>query len=108
MANPPARRRTVSDAVLESLRRPRSSADVAEDDEIGMEISAAIAENRDLGDATSRLHEWRQAERALDADEDSSTEHEALQQQADQACDAFHEAEALQRRRYGYSRRRRP
>ncbi len=98
------RRHVIPDSVLRALRSAPTDADRAEDDEIAYEISDAIVEDHERGDAAARLDAWRTAERAAIASDESLLDGSTLRRRASEARAAFHAAEDLQRRRHGYER----
>ncbi len=97
--------RSVPDHVLARSRRIPPEDDQAEIDEIDGELADAINTNLELGDVAWRLDEWRRAERAYGANLDEAVATRGvLRASADDASDAFHAAEGLQRRRHGCAR----
>jgi hypothetical protein len=99
----------ISDADLAAARDDAGEAvGSLEDAELEAAMFESEEDSHDRGDTQGRLEAWRDAEREWGASDTASDAGHDLRQRADDARDAFHEAEDAQRERHGEPRRSRP
>jgi hypothetical protein len=89
-------------------RASRSDRDHRDEAELADEMFESEEESHERGDTAGRLEAWRDAEHGVTGSDPDSPEGRRLREAADQARQAFHDAEDAQRERHGEPRVERP